>query len=797
METMIEMLKRAIKNNRGTILVIVIILAVVFIVGGGWIYYTSLYAAEPQKCMAMSLQNLVETLLFNPIVTIEKMTAEKGFFGNLSAVKRVWIVFFSAAVIIVPALELFTVYHIFNRFLHIVLSNPLATKRHLLIVGYNSQVLNLLKNSKNDFKVYLWTDKSLKNEQKIELAELKVYANTNETPLGMKGHSEELIKRFNKYLESKYIEDVLIMQESDTENIEYYMVLSSCDICRVRNIHFHVKINHFASKLTLQEYFDQQLKHEKDKKSVVGYKPLKMDLRIFNPAMIQAEEVFHILPLFRGTKEKNKYDVHLMIAGDDSVACEMLLTAMNQAVITDTNNIFIDVYGKNIDYVRKILNERFNHSYVRCTSDSYFISSDRADGNLMIQLIPADLSTEKAIDEVKNNNQANPYTYIVCCLKNPDENLQFFRQLRSVFTFAPIVLRVPYTRQLKAHLNKQLGNTSASKKSKDDKSLLPWDYYNSVYLMGTDIEYLKLSNIIDIKEETKIREFNYRYLDIMGKTSEDRNEDWNGSLYYKRQSNRFLYNHLLNKLFMAVKASADFEKDVNDYWKDEVEGIKDSKTAGTKQAESNQEVQTVNTSKVQIRSEDLEQKVQTGEGSEAGNVESSKMVKEKAVAKDQSAEEQAENHTDQAESELNNAKNTVQPDGKEKTNIGEKTADLNEQTVNQAAQSANQKDERENKEVKMSEELLSSNLLSFAKTEHRRFCYAYASEGWGYTPGDKDETNLLHDCLCSWEILRNKDTTKQKLVYDATSAREVLNLYRQYGENLKTIEKAVIHDDDR
>ena len=57
-------------------------------------------------------------------------------------------------------------------------------------------------------------------------------------------------------------------------------------------------------------------------------------------------------------------------------------------------------------------------------------------------------------------------------------------------------------------------------------------------------------------------------------------------------------------------------------------------------------------------------------------------------------------------------------------------------------------------------------LVEMAKTEHRRWAYFYASEGWGYS-AEKEPEKRLHDCLCNWERL--EELKPSVLIYDLIS----------------------------
>ena len=64
-------------------------------------------------------------------------------------------------------------------------------------------------------------------------------------------------------------------------------------------------------------------------------------------------------------------------------------------------------------------------------------------------------------------------------------------------------------------------------------------------------------------------------------------------------------------------------------------------------------------------------------------------------------------------------------------------------------------------------------LLEMAKTEHRRFVYYHASEGWGYNSAKKLPKERMHDCLCNWKELSEKKA--DVLIYDLISVPLLMN----------------------
>ena len=64
------------------------------------------------------------------------------------------------------------------------------------------------------------------------------------------------------------------------------------------------------------------------------------------------------------------------------------------------------------------------------------------------------------------------------------------------------------------------------------------------------------------------------------------------------------------------------------------------------------------------------------------------------------------------------------------------------------------------------------------RLEHRRWNYFKASQGWRYAER-RDNDNKVHNCLCSYEKLRNDDIVKAKIVYD------LIPVLYEYEEDLK------------
>lgn len=834
-----------------------VIAAMLFIYSGSCIIFGREYEdASESEINMMALQNSAETMLFNPGITLEDIEGlEKFDYEDLTFMETIIMKGLRIAVVAAPFLDILIVFSFLDSIL--ILKAWLSTgNRKVLVIGYNENVKTLLKNRHDNLKVYLWLEEVLSSEEIRELSLRNITVDTNEAPFGILTDPRKTLKRFKYYIETKSIRDVIIMQDSDTKSIEYYMMLSQSESCQIYTVHFYVNVEQFDARCLLQNYYDHnvqevvnikkaprklktlkaKLETAKDiidelktaeattqepktadalieklkaaklligklktaeekteetktvevtaeeqeaantlieklktaesiikefktakaeetetekaikkecettavtaeeqeavnalieklraaklkteeleiaklltkelksaesiiekleiaegaseeleaKKSLTeGIKIVKtklidkvssrekqlneeikkqdelvkktdeirtMDLRVFNFSELQAHLIFKKLPAYIGT-DKSNYNVHILILGNNNLSKALLLHAMNQSVITPTNSVVIDLFGENIDTLNQELCERFNSNYVTAFDRTFIINNSKVDGNLRINLIEGNVCSEATLENIIKKNQKQPYTFFASCIEGDDDNLYCFSKLKPFLGEIPAALRIPYTAEMKRHINSLITQTGD-------------DY---VYLTGTETEYISFDNLIDREEENKIRAFNYKYMDLSvapdSANTTEADKMWNDLLYYKKESNRALYHHIPNKRFIAEKNN-DFSASVDAYWK--------------------------------------------------GN--------------------------------------------------GKPTA-------------GNDFDQYEIDKLYYSIKLLNGsfeNLEEYAKTEHRRFCYFYASEGWGFTTADKNEKAKLHNCLCTWAELKQNKNTMSYLAYDVTSSR--------------------------
>ncbi|MCR5322687.1 MAG: hypothetical protein K6E85_05410 [Lachnospiraceae bacterium] len=666
------------------IIVILVIASSIFLIWGGCIYYGYTFKDSGldllwAKVFWMSVQNCMETLLFNPVLPLQDVFADLAFIEAQSSANLFVMNLYTAAMVLAPLVDVLVVFSVLDSFLHFFFGVSFR-KRRVLIVGYNEGVRKLITKDNKNNKIYLWTENLLKDEEERELFFKRVTVEMHDFSLGDSADEEEYTdrkKRFNKFITKKKITDVLLMDSSDVKNIQYYMALSSCDICKERTVHFFVLNETLEARRILENYFDNKLAIAQNEAKLRenASDPQKsagntfMDLRVFNLERIQAEMLFAELPIYKGcilphdmdqagkASDGDSYDgnasadlnVHILLLGANKLSMQILLHAMNQAVLSPTNRIIIDIVDKDLSDFRLQMNKHFNNEFVTDNDDIYEISGDNSDGEFKIRLLQNDIRNDGAGEWLKGlQDEYGQFTYIALCSEDVNEclyDLQIFENcdiIRGDGRTVPLAIRMTYSRDMADYL----------------KSVLKW--CTDICFMGDNGEYLGIDRIVNTEQEKFIRAYNASYESITNELiyKTDNNADvdvlWNNIRYYKRESNRALYHH--------------------------------------------------------------------------------KNVKEHIFGNDESLMNKFWGQTlaDDAPDRPGIWSEYLLQDGYEK-------------------------------------------LLDMAKTEHRRFVYFYASEGWGYS-SKKVLNKRLHDCLCNWDKLVK--TKPNVLIYDLVSSPLLMNSSR-------------------
>ena len=562
------------------VIIILAAIAAAALIAGGYCYYSFKYPDKPLDCMWMTLQNCMESLLFNPILTIQDIVSDEKFCKSIGFAGKRIMNMYSMAMILAPFVDVLIIFSVLDSFLHLFVGAGFK-KRKILIVGYNNKVQRLIERKNDNGKVFLWTEKFLSTEVERKLYLKKVSVKMNDFSLG---DSQEEYKKqkekFNRFIKRKDITDILLLNESDTKNIQYYMALSSCDICRQKTIHFYVLNKSFEMRNMLQDYFDSELKkRQHDLQAAVSMSqdapstdqdtpPMNldthMDLRIFNYDQIQVEEMLSRMPLYTGKEDSDDKNVHLLIVGGDSLCMYTALYAMNQAVFSKDNKIVIDIVNDSVRDIRSGLITRFDESLVKVNEDKnvFSITSDKIDGFIKIRLKDYKLmdSELSSILSELQDEESGVFTYVALCSKKIDENLHVFRCIDSSNLITsgmsiPIAMRMSFTEEMEEYLSS-------------------FEWCSKLFFMGENEEYIGLDQIVNLDEEKYIRTFNAIYEAVSDSKIKSRNAEiigaaekekkWNDLVYDKRQSNRALYHHKKAKETLF----SNYEDEMRCFWEE-------------------------------------------------------------------------------------------------------------------------------------------------------------------------------------------------------------------------------------
>ena len=646
---------------------VLVVVASVIIFAGGFVYYKAkLGNSNSFVALCASMQNLAETLLFNPVLTLED-------YHSVFPDKSIMAIAFEITVALTPLIDLVIVFSIFNFFINIGIWMTAPFKTKVLVVGNNPEIDRILEEGVKGKRIYRWTEELISEERKKDYLERCIRVKENDFSLGdSRGEYPFRVKKFDSFLRRKRIKQVVLLDEKDAHNIQYYMALSSCDICKEKTIKFFVLINDSEMKDFLQNYFDRTLikKFGNGKSSVKKGINTHMDLNIFNLQQLNAEETVYRFPIV-GNPEKNN-EVHILIIGGGQAGEEMLVHAINQSVLSSTNEIIIDVLDRDIAPLSERLKKRFNLDYFTYTETKdkqtlLTIPTDRADGEFKIRITKCDIYDDlfiETVNKLQNDENGGRYTYVSLCLKSPDSNLHIMNSLRNSAIAGyelPVAVRMSYTEEMEEYLKS-------------------FEFCSDVLLVGENDEYIGIDEIVNEKREDEMRRFHKRYDELAdtsvwgGAKDYDIDTLWNYNPYYKRESNRALYFHMPVK--NVLYNSEEFRGEAKRFWDD---------------AKSDKDY-----------------------------VEIPKWINGK------------------------NCEYTANPD-----------LQLSLMLI--------KKDEKGDYKY--------PQLLEFAKTEHRRFTYFFASQGWGYIDYPcKDEDKKLHNCLTTWDGLieeRPEDDSRiSKLIYD-------------------------------
>ena len=522
---------------------------------GGLVYFDEIISIPVR--IGMSLQNVFESLLFNPFLSISDLISNTDW-QAIALPRQVVLIIYALAMIITPLLDLLIAFRIVDHFVHFSAGIALREEKRVLLIGSGEDVLRILKKDLSGFKIYLWSSETLSDEEKSELYEKRVaiYRTNNPFVTG-ESDSEATKAEISKFLLKKKIEDIILLETSDVLNMQCYMMLSSLPVCRTRTIRFYQSCYDPEIKHMSEDYFNAALNAVR--------KPgqdTHMDLRIFNILQIQAIQLFRRLPLYThlaDEAEQNRdgnQNIHLLIQGGGQFGEALIVHAMNQAVLSVENEILIDVIDRDVSDLQSRLKKRFQSGYVAFRENEegageFYLDQTATNGSLKIRLWETDVNSEEYEERIRQI-RSDEITYVIVTIPDPEVNIHCLSKLNTLLKGqscpVPIVLRISRLENFSDFIKSTMA-----------------DVFSEVYLFGDGKDLVSVRDIINQEEEERIRRYHARYnlindgmIDYGSGTSDvhnlpdqaERDRNWNALEYYKRDANRALYYHDMVKQWL-------------------------------------------------------------------------------------------------------------------------------------------------------------------------------------------------------------------------------------------------------
>ena len=325
-------------------------------------------------------------------------------------------------------------------------------KKRILIIGYNDYVEKFLKNT-------LYSDKN-KTTEKIKLLVLhkKDIPEKTKFRFQMSGVSfqkyEKLdyenrndSKLFLNWIKPKKIKHIILFEEKGMDNVSNYCFLLKC-FEQENNSGFEdglkIDCNYNLSQVEelIWDCFDKKKLN------------LKYSMNTFSIPMLRAQSVLENTPIYNNVIGENGEckDIHLLIIGFGRMGRRFFKRAINESVVSEKNNIIVDIIEKDISKIKDYLGN-VDISYYGSEENTIHINSDVVEGDLKIRFHAVDVKDKLLIECMESVSCSKPFTYIAICIDNPEAGVSCMLSVEDYLQRSkqnvPVLMRMDSGQQLK------------------------------------------------------------------------------------------------------------------------------------------------------------------------------------------------------------------------------------------------------------------------------------------------------------------------------------------------------------
>lgn len=311
-----------------------------------------------------------------------------------------------------------------------------ARVERVLLFGFSEEVKTLLENHDQQnreswkcekgkaypdfiYRIHLVTDEELSDDEELQLLKQRVILHKADY-LDLK---ESARAELASDMELEKADRVLLMEKSAPRNYALYLRLCAGPAKIRQECKFYALCESDAVRQTIETSFDskllplikerQAIDRRKDRPAydaITQKMRAIRELTLFDLSELKANKLFEEHPL-HSQNGVGHWDVHLLIAGFGHLGQQVLRQALNRGVLTADNTILIDVYDQTMEEKWQQFANSFHSSYVRLIPGSdglagccaqLMLSAPEADGLLHIRFFRQDLRSRTFSDTLES-----------------------------------------------------------------------------------------------------------------------------------------------------------------------------------------------------------------------------------------------------------------------------------------------------------------------------------------------------------------------------------------------------------
>lgn len=507
------------------ILLILAVISFAIAMAESLIYYAE-YSNYPLFYLVMVLQNSIQAFGFRTSISIQNVL--KNLQDNAGIIQTIVGYAYSVVVLVAPLCTLTALYKVFEMLLK---AHPsrfwFKDAENITIFGYNENVKALLQKearSKEESKKrrirIISKDKLPEADEKFLMENKAVFY-----CFDCLDASEDELKKFYKKIKLDKTQTVILYEKVSAKNFSLFYMMQKTKELLAKKVKFYCYYEENEIRHIMEDYYDGLTK--------------KPDLELFSVSELRARKVFEEHSIHSYYENKNipleKQTVHMLILGFGKLGQQLLLQAMNQAVLHSNNDIIFDVMDVKIEEQKNLFANHFSSSYMMMNENEWKIPNRNADGILKIRFHKIDARYKnfgKALVELSENC---PFTYVTVCINDEKKSLHCMLEVekflqREKIENVPIGIRMEYDEQMVDYL---MQNKSTHK---------------NVFIISDVKNAISLDDMLSEKINQEAKEYHELYEQIhficipdLGNLSEVEKyppTSWEYLKLYKRDSNR-------------------------------------------------------------------------------------------------------------------------------------------------------------------------------------------------------------------------------------------------------------------